>query len=357
MKLKPLIITIFVIAVLAIVGWKLTRPAPRAKEEGSLAGEKLLQPEVLEKADEIVFQKPSEKETVVLKREKGGDWILPDYHGFRADFGKLKTLTGNLLDASIIRLVTRSTERMSRLELGTNIVTLKSADGNTLWDLEVGKSGSKSGLFVRLDEKEEAYLADLSFYLDTDLKNWPDKKMLTFEQKDVSRLRIEFSGEGELPLDVSRASPESPFEISGPVAGEGLKQNEVNSLLSTLVGVRFNEVRGLEDGDALKARDNSRQVVIGLFNGDSYTLTVGRRPAEIVEIAVEEGEEEEKEEPKPGPVFIFFESSDAEDSLNRIMSEVTLVYSDYTFNQLPENRDKLVEAKEEEKTFILPESG
>ena len=79
-----------------------------------------------------------------------------------------------------------------------------------------------------------------------------------------------------------------------------------------------------------------------------------------VEVEKEEEEkgDEDKEEPKPGPVFIFFKSSDPEDSLNRIMPEVALVYSDYTFNQLPDSREKLVEAKketeEEEKSPTLP---
>ncbi len=355
MKLKPLIISVLVIAILAFVGWKLTRPAQRAVDPGSLVGEKLLPADILEKAEEIVFEKPAENEKVVLKREKGGDWALPEYYGLRADFNKLKTLSDNLLDASITRLVTRNPERMERLELGTNRVTLKSNDGNSLWELETGKRGSNSGLFIRLDGREEAYLADLSLYLDTKSKNWADKKLLNFEQKDVSRLRLEFSGKEDLPLEISRTGPDAPFALSGPVEGETLKQDEVKSLISTLLSARFNDVRSPGEEDAEGARRNSRQIVLELFNGDVYTLSIGRRPPEPVVAGVEveveieaEGEEEKEEEPEPepGPVFIFFEISDAENYLNRVMSEAALVYSEYTFNQIPQSRDKLVEAIE-----------
>ncbi len=352
MKLKPLIITVFIIGILAAIGWKLTRPAPRVQEPDSLAGEKLLQPDLLEKAEEIILQKPSEEESVTLKKEKGGDWILPDYHGFRADFSKLKTLTGNLLDASILRLVTRSAERIERLELGENQITLKSAEGSLLWDLETGKRGPSTGLFIRLDGQDEAYLADLSLYLDTNIKSWADKKLLTFEQKEVSRVRLEFSDTGQAPLDISRAEPEGPFEISGPVEGETVKQEEITSLISTLLNARFNDVHSPDEEDAEGARQNSRDIVLGLFNGDSYTLSIGRRPAEAIEVEeVEEGEEDEEkedeEEPEPGPVFIFYKSSEPDNYLNRIMPEAALVFSDYTFNQLPENREKLVEVKVE----------
>ncbi len=363
MKLKPLIIAILVIAVLAVVGWKLTRPAQRVIDPDSLAGEKLLSPDILEKAEEIVFEKPSENEKVTLIKEKGGDWALPDYYGLRVDFSKLKTLTGNLLDASITRLVTRNPERMERLELGTNRVTLKSADGKSLWDLETGKRGSNSGLFIQLDGREEAYLADLSLYLDTDSKNWADKKLLTFEQKDVSRLRLEFPDKEELPLEISRTGPDAPFDLSGPVEGETLKQNEVKSLISTLLSARFNDVRSPGEEDAVGARQNSRQVVLELFNGDVYTLSIGRRLPEPVVAEVEvvaEGEEEaETEEPKPGPVFIFFEISDPENYLNRVMSEAALVYSDYTYNQIPDSRLKLVEvtATETEEAESSADSG
>ena len=350
MKLKPILITVGILAVLAAIGWWIDKKGSGNKEDAdSRTGQNLLAPETLSAAWRIVLSKDSESQSTVLQLGKDGTWVLPDYYELPVDFTKLQSLTRNLLEANIRRLVSRRSERLARLELENSRIVLLTEDGETLWNLEIGKSGPSGGYFIHYDGEEAAYLADLNIYLDADSENWANKKILPFEPEDVSEVNIDFSNT-EPSLKFHRTSVEEDFQSTGLAEDQSVNTQEVKNLISSFINGRFNNVADNNEPDVVSARTNSRKMTIKLFQGDSYELAIGRRPAEPV---IAEGEDEEKGEDEdeemksemtdPGPVYIFYECSDPDNRINQVMKLASLSYSDYIYSQLPETREDLID--------------
>ena len=352
MKLKPLFIAVGILAIVAAIGWWLTGKRAADKEVAdSRAGQNLLAPEALSETRRIIISKDSGSESAVLQYDSEGKWKLPDYHGLRVDFSKLQSFTRNLLEARIRRLVSRNPDRLSRLDLGKSRIVFQSEAGETLWNLEVGKSGPYGGYFVRYKGEEAAYLADLSLYVDADNKNWADKKILSFDPQDITAIEIEFP-DPESSMRFHRENAEDDFQSPDLPENQSTKNQEVKNLINSLVNARFSDATGPDEPDVVSARANARKLTLKLFQGDTYTLAIGRRPSEpIIEEEVEEedeGEGEDDEEKQtemtdPGPVYIFYECSDPDNRINHIMKRTALSYSDYLYSQLPETHDNLIE--------------
>jgi hypothetical protein len=384
MNLKSISIGVAALAIIAVAGWWFSRPADPKQDPGDIEGGKLLDADLLAKTEQIVLFEPFSKDTVTLEKQTTGEWILPDYHQFEIDFSKVKTLSNSLLNANVLRFVTRNPERLKNLELGKKQITLKGAGGETLWALETGKRGSSGGTYVRIGDTEEAWLSDLSFYLDTSESNWPNKRMLNFQSGDVSALTIEFTG-GDPPVVLTRETAESDFQAEGLAENEQLKTSEVTTFLNSLLNARFNNVHEPDEPDVAAARGHSRSVSLKLFNGDGYSVAFGRKPAELIEKEpvtdeaeeadddvpsladadtlpesadilasqddqiAEDEETDATEEPKmtePGPVFFFYQSINPSHKLNALAESVALEFSSYVYDQFPDSRGKLVEKVE-----------
>ncbi len=351
MKIKTLIFSLLILASVAAVGFWLSNRDTGKPEISSRVGKKLVDPELLANISEIVLQSIADDKTVYIKKDGKGTWVLPDYYLLPVEFSKLDSFISSLLKADILRFVTRTKERMERLEFSKHKIVLKSNE-ETVWSMDTGKRGQSGGLFVRFNDEAEAYLADLTSYFDSNVDNWPEKRMLLFQSSDVAALYFEFPN-SEPGFIIKRETAESEFTAEGLMENEKLNESAITSFISTLSSARYTEVHELDDPDAIAAKDNTHAIKFELFNDKTYSLNVGRRPAEIAdavesdnsELSDNESEDEvEPEEPEPGPVFIFFESSDPNDRLNSIMQRVSLSYSNYVFNQVPESREKFIEA-------------
>jgi len=351
MKIKTLIFSLLILTVIAAVGYWLSNRDSDKSEMGSKVGEKLVDAAFLTDITEIVLQDITDEKTVHMVKDDKGTWILPDYYFLPIEFSKLDSFISSLLKADILRLVTRKKERMERLEFSKHKIVLK-ANEQTVWSMDTGKRGQSGGLFVRFNDEAEAYLADLTSYFDNNVDNWPEKRMLTFQSSEVAALYFDFPN-SEPDFKIKRETAESEFTADGLAENEKLDDSAITSFISTLTSARFTKVHELNDPDAIAARDHTSAITFELFNGKTYSLHVGRRPAEILDAVKSEiselsdnesVDEVEPEEPEPGPVFIFFESSDPKDRLNTIMQTVSLSYSNYVFNQVPESREKFIES-------------
>ena len=351
MKIKTLIFSLLILAAVAAVGYWLSNRDTGKTEISSKVGEKLVDPELLTDITKIVLQSIDDDKTVHIKKDEKGTWILPDYYLLPVEFSKLDNFISSLLKADILRFVTRKKDRMERLEFSKHKIVLKTNE-ETVWSMETGKRGQSGGLYVRFNDEADAYLADLTSYFDSNVDNWPEKRMLLFQSSDVAALYFEFSN-SEPGFKIERETAESEFTAEGLMENEKLNESAITSFISTLSSARYTKVHELDDPDAIAAKEHTHSIKIELFNGKTYNLHVGRRPAEIAdavesdnsELSDNETEiEEEPEEQEPGPVFIFFESSDPNDRLNSIMQRVSLSYSNYVFNQVPESREKFIEA-------------
>lgn len=372
MKFKPILIAVLLLVLIALVAQWLQRPVVQPRE--GREGDPLVSHQIVESAKQIHLSDPSEDETVTLVKSPDNTWFLPDYHSFEVDFSKLESLIRSLLEAKVVREVTKDPERLERLELGKNRLEFKSSDSESLLIIETGKRSPSVGTFVKFDGEDWAYLSDLSLYLDTDDSNWPRKKLLSFTPAEVARLRIGNAGDALEVHRIHRESADAPFTSDELEENRRVNDSEVKNLLRTLINARFNKVTEKDHPDADAALGHAREFELSLFNGGSYTLSIGRKPPEPIvketaddvadtagpaeataadiDDSTQAGDLEEADvEPEmtdPGPVFIFYSTSDPGNRLNEIMGKVALTYPEYTFNQINDALEKFVEAAERE---------
>jgi hypothetical protein len=376
MKLKPLLILVLLLGAAASLAYWLSPGTGQANARDLPAGGHFLNPDVLDRAQRIELS-GSNGEKVILEKDARETWILPDQHGMPADFEKLGRFTRSLLDAGIDRRVTSNPERLARLELGRYHLVLYDASNERLWDVEFGGPGPSGGTFFRFAGDEAAHLTKTPIHPDTRVDNWAVKRPLDFSSQDVASVTLTIPGR-EIPLVLEREAPAGTFSVSGDNEKNlrEVKTSEVNRLLGTLLNARFTEMSHPSDPDVEAAREHAREVTLQRFDGESYTLEIGRRPAlpaeepaettparveasiifdqdgNIVELPTVENNSENDApadgvDTEPGPVFIVYQSDDPAFPWARISQEVALQFPDRIHDALPETLDDLLEAPEE----------
>ena len=146
MKLKTLIVTVALLAVLSAAVYFLNRPAPRAASDPRV-GEPLVPTSVVERARKIEIR--DQGKTVTLVEASEGSWRVANYHDFPADLQKLSSFVTDLTNARVEQFVTARPERLSRLEFKDSTVTFLDASGTSLLQLTFGKNADAGGRFIR----------------------------------------------------------------------------------------------------------------------------------------------------------------------------------------------------------------
>jgi hypothetical protein len=377
MKIKTLIVSILVLAVLAGVAYLLQRPAPPPAGDTRL-NQALVDRPTIEKAAKVRISDSGK--TVELVRQADGTWRVPSYYDMPADFSKLSGFVGNLTDAKLQRLVTTNPDRIARLEFkDTKIELLDNAD-KTVFTVTLGKNPETGGgRFVRFGDEKKAYLASLSAWLDTEAKNWANAELTNLKPDDIAKIEIPFAEGG--PITVSRAKKEDAWTADKTPAGQKVKADKISSLLSSVGTVRFTDTTALDDANVAVAKANLRTFKLTTFDNKTVTVAMGRKPEEkklkpptpttdgktgpaalgsVTDLAKKE---EKKEEPKPGeekkddkplapeyetipagPVYTFITHSESSASVNALMQKRAFQIAEYTFTGLPQKADEIFEA-------------
>jgi hypothetical protein len=341
MKIKSLSIFVFVLAVLSAITWFINRPAPPPGLD-SRTGQALITRDTLAAARSITLKDGGDEVTLTAS-ENGGNWLVSDYYDFPVDFTKLSSLADNLRNAKVVRLVTRSPERMQRLDFGTSAITIDTGWAIPVFNLDVGKTSDNGGRFVRFEEEEKAYLADLSLYLDATPKNWAQSQLLKFQTVDVARLTVGFT-DLEDALTIARSDAAATWEVESGQENGGVKSSDVTTLVNRFTSLRYTDTDDVGSEEATSARDHARSLSIELFDGTVYNVDLGRRPAPPAEEGPpEDPAAESPPEPKPGPVYVFIKSNRGDAPINELMNKRSFKISEYTFTSLPTDAQALLE--------------
>ena len=339
MKAKPLWILVIALGVLTFILYQINR---RSTVNEALP---LLQPEVVENVTRIQLQ---EKEAVLtLEKNATGLWSVSDYYGLPVDLNPLTALINRLIENSLIRPVTNQPERMEQLKLGKNTIRFWGEGNETpLWELNIGKNRPSGGTFVQLNQATEVFLAEGDIYFDIQKERWVDKKILDFTSDAIAQADLQVS---ETKLTFLRENSGRPFSSPDLQTGEQVQQDALNHFLSTLINARFSSIAYLHDPDPTEARQHTLPFSLALFNGDRYTLHIGRKPIQRSE--KEETKDEttletdsnasEKATAAP-PVFIFYEISNPQNPWQEPLKKIALIFPDYIYNQIPKNRSQLM---------------
>jgi len=341
MKIKQLSILVLVLATLSAITWIIKRPSPPPGLDPR-TGQALITRDTLAAARSITLNDDGDEVTLTAGNDSG-NWLVKEYYDFPVDFGKLSSLADTLRNAKIIRLVTRSAERMERLDLGKSAIRIDTGGAIPAFNLDVGKISENGGRFVRFDDEEKAYLADLSLYLDATPKNWAQSQLLNFKATDVARLVIGFP-DSEKALSIARNTADAAWEVESGQENGGVKTSSVTTLINRFTNLRFTDTDEVGSEEATSAREHARSLSIELFDGTVYSVDIGRRPAPPAE---ENPPADPAAEPppasKPGPVYIFAESNRSDAPLNQLMIKRSFKISEYTFTSLPANAQVLLE--------------
>lgn len=376
MKLRTLIVYVVLLAALSGVVWFINRPALPPSADPRL-GQALLAPGTIEKAAKLRLSDQGKSVTVV--RQSDGTWRVPSYFDLPADFSKITGLIGNLTEAKLERLVTSNAERIARLEFkDTKIDLLDSAD-KEVWSVTLGKNpDAGGGRFVRFGAEQNAFLASLNAWLDTEPKNWANTELLNLKADDIAKIEIPFAEGG--PITFSRAKKEDAWASDKTPAGQKVKADRISTLLGSIGSVRFSDTNDPTDPNFAAAKANERLFKVETFDHKIIKIGLGRKPEEkklkppapssdgktgpaalgsIADLAKKDdkpkADDQKPEEPKPlapeyetipaGPVFVTISHGDGEKApINALMAKRAFQISEYTFTGLPQKSDELFEA-------------
>ena len=382
MKLKTLALSVAILLVLAVVAYFLQRP-PTAAAMDARIGQSVFAARVLEKTTRLRLI--AQGKTVLLAKQTDGKCIDSSYFDLPADFSKLSRFIDDLANAKIQRLVTRSPERLARLDFKDTSIALLDSAGQVLWAITLGKNAEGGGRFVKFDDEQKGYLANLSLFLDADAKNWADSLLVDLKPDDIAGTEVGFET-GE-PVAASRAKKEDAWTAAKAPAGQRIKGDRITALLSSFGSLRFQDTADLTDANVETARRHSRTVRLTTFDHKSITLQLGRKPEE--KKPETRSQKSEAGEPKPeasnqkpeaasqgstqnpepnlstvasakvetlnpepaaapasqppGPVYAFIASSDPAAPVNALMKKRAFQIYDWNFTSLPQKSDELFE--------------
>jgi len=354
MKLRNLVITVALLAVLSVAAYLGNRPEP-APPADPRVGKSLLDPDTVARASGIMIS--DQGKTVELTKGADGIWRVPSYYGLPADMEKISRLMQDLNESKVDRFVTSTPDRLSHLDFKDSGIVLKDSSGREIWNLVFGKApDSGNGRFIRFGSEPVAFFSGLHVWLDTDAKGWADARLVTVKPDDVAKIEIPLAT-GD-PVIASRAKKDAAWTAAAP-AGQKLSPDKVASLLTTLTSLRFTDTVGSKDPAAEAAAATMRTFRLTTFDGKTLTIALGRKPEEkkprtpaapatSAPVAAKPADAStaapEAETIPAGPVFATVSSSDAHAPINDIMARRAFEVDDYTFTGRPQKPDDLFEA-------------
>jgi hypothetical protein len=359
MKLKTLIVTIAILAVLSGIAYWANRPEAPAVSDPRI-DKTLVDSSAIDKAAKLRLS--DQGKTVVLSRQPDGSWRDESYYQMPADFSKLSSFVGDLSSAKIQRLVTTNPGRLARLEFKDTKIELLDSSDHPILSLTLGKNSDTGGRFVRYEDEPKAYLAGLNAWMDTEPKNWADAQLLNVKPEDVAKVEVAFDQAPTVVL--SREKKDGAWTAAPTPAGQQVKADKVSSLLSSLGTVRFSDTTAPDDAQAAVAKKHVRTFKLTTFDGRTLTVALGRKPEEKKLKAVEKKPEppvpaktvagakpaaaEKPAEPEydtipAGPVYAWIASTDSKAGVNALMQKRSFQVDDYTFTGLPQKSDELFE--------------
>jgi hypothetical protein len=356
MKLKPLVLSVILLAVLSGIAFWANRPAPGPAADPRV-GQPLADPAAIAQAAQVRLT--DDGKTVLLTRQPDGTWRVPGYFGMTADFSKLSSFVSDLTAAKIQRLVTVNPERINRLEFKDTKIELLAADGHVLWSVLLGKSADAGGRFVRFGNEAKAYLATLNSTIETDPKAWADTTLFTLQADEIAQIEVPFT-DGSLVL-FSRKTKDAPWTATPTPDGQKVSSDKVSAILTSLGSLRFSDTSDPSDPQVKIAQAHERTFKLTTFAGQTYHVALGRKPEEKKPKPAA-AEAAANPEPKAaaaaattapaepaadtipaGPVYAFIVGSDPQAPVNALMRQRAFQIDEYVFSSLPQKAEDLFE--------------
>lgn len=189
--------------------------------------------------DKIVIEE-AEKKTLVLQKQNK-NWILPGYFDFPVSKEKLDRIVGKIFETSVGWPVATTESAEKRFKVAPDSFERKLAfsTANASETLYLGNSPGFKKIHARIDGENAIYGIPFSAYqASTKPIDWADQSILHVPREEINA--IEISG-----LVIKKA--EDKFVMEGLAQGEEPVDSEIQTLLSNVSTIGFQEVLGKKD--------------------------------------------------------------------------------------------------------------
>lgn len=344
MKLRPLLVSLAVLAPLAAIAWWLGKPAAPASSADPRLGQSIANAEHLAAASRLEIK--ASGASLAFTRNAAERWIIDGTPALPADVSRLAGLSKNLVTSKIERLVSARPEKIATFELDQSSVVFTDPAGKSILDLQLGKTAEGGGRIFRYGEEPRAYLARLDLTVDTSASSWRDTALFSgLKAEDVSSFSISFPPEPGA-VTFSREKSDQPWTSANTPDGHTIKASSLASQAGNLTTLRYTDVKPNFDPDVVAARVFPREVTFTTFGGRTVTLGFYRLPEPPAPAASkpEEGDATPPPSPAPRPVYAAIISDSAPDT---VLAEVgkthTFEIAEWLYNALPASRADLFE--------------
>ncbi|MCX6937071.1 MAG: hypothetical protein NTU80_04120 [Verrucomicrobia bacterium] len=141
MRLRPLFLTLAILAPVAAGVWWLQRPQAQPATLDPRVGRRVADPATLASAARIELK--ADNRTLGFTRSTEGRWTLEGTPALPADLSRLGRLSSDLLTPKIERFVTANPSRLASLELDQTRISYFDAGGKPLLALDLGKNADQ----------------------------------------------------------------------------------------------------------------------------------------------------------------------------------------------------------------------
>ncbi len=343
MKLRPLLLTLAVLAPVSAAAWWFSRPAPAAAVDARV-GRRVADPAALASAARVKIT--SSGKSVELARAEGDRWTVVGEPTLPADSSRLTRLTGDLVSPKVDRLVSARPDKIAGFELDSAGLVYSDASGKALFDLDLGKTLENGARVFRYGDETKAYAARLNVFLDADAASWRDTALVAGVQaSDIASISIGFP-DTPAPVVVSRAKAEDPWTSPSTPAGHQVKSSLVATQLGNLSGLRYTNVAPNLDPGVIAARILPREITLATFSGRTVKIAFARAAEQPAPPApeVKEGETAPPPPPAPArPVYVEITDSKPDAVLAAAAKTHAFEIADWVFTALPAKSEDLFE--------------
>ncbi len=343
MKLRPLLLTIAVLAPVSALVWWLGRPAPAAALDPRV-GQRVADPAALASAARVTLK--SGGKTIELSRGEGDRWTLAGDPVLPVDASRLTRITGDLVTPKIERVVTSRADKLAAYELDSAGLVYADASGKTLLDLDLGKTLENGARILRYGDETKAYAARLNVFLDAEATSWRDTALVAgIQASDVASLSLTLPG-SSAPIVISRTKAEDPWTSPSTPAGHQVRGSALTSQVGNLSTLRYTNVAPALDPGVVAARVFSREVTLTTFSGRTVKFVFSRAPEPPAppKPEVKEGETAPATPPAaPRPVYVEVVDSTPDAILVAAAKTHAFEVGDWVFTALPSKSDELFE--------------
>jgi hypothetical protein len=345
MKLKPLAVTVAVLAALSVAAHFLSRPPPPPASDPRV-GRPAADRAGIEKAARLRITDAGGG-SLLLVKQPDASWRIASHHGLPVAFDRLARFMQDLADSKILRFVTARPERLASLDFTRTQIALLDDAGREYWSVSLGKISDAGGRYVHFGTETKAYIARLDSWIETDPHFWADPTLLKLPPETIAKVEIGF--DAAPAMTVARAGRDAPFTTASAPAGRRLDAGKITALLETFASLAFSDFADPADPAALAARRRSRQLRLTTFDGKTYLVALGQAPgktpagpAAIPGLPAPAAPAAQAAQ--PAPVYAFISCGDAAAPVNALMKLRAFQVNASLYAGLPQNPGDLFTA-------------